>query len=149
MKLIAFIFALFLPIASFAQTKKVSYVNEGEKAPFAGILLSPEAFAEMKFKSEQDEEMFRLKLNLQTEKALLLAKLNLDNQVTETQLYNKMCDERLVAKDKTIKFYEDTVKKQSNIWEDVDLHVGITIGILSTIGTFVLVDYIDDNYIED
>jgi hypothetical protein len=55
----------------------------------------------------------------------------------------------LAAKDKTIKFYEDTVKKQSNIWEDIDLHVGISIGILSTIGTFILVDYIDDNYIED
>ena len=149
MRLIIFVLLLILSTESFAQTKKISHVNKGESAPFSGILLSAEAFAEMQFKSEQNEEMLRLKLNLQTEKALLMAKLNLDNQVTENQLYNKMCEERLAAKDKTINFYEEAVKNKSNFWEDVDLPVGVGIGVFSTIATFILIDYIDDNYIED
>ena len=129
--------------------KKIAFVEKDEFAPFKGFLLSPAAYGEMKFKGEGNESLFQLRLDYEVNKAILPIQLKLDNKTVELNSYKQMCSERLSAKDDMIKFLDKKVTDAPTVWEKIDFPVGVVAGIGTTILMFLVVDKINDNFIED
>jgi hypothetical protein len=148
-KLLILLFCILFANDSFAQAKQISYLNKGEQTPFSGLLLSPAAYAELNFKNEENEEIFKLKLTTEIERNILPLQLNIDNLKAQLELSSKACQERLEAKDNTIFFYENKIQTKPSFWESIDFETGLAIGVVSTILVILVVDELNDNFIED
>ena len=134
-----------------AQEKKVAFVEQAEASPFAGILMTAAAYADLKFRTEENEELFRLRLDTEVTKAVLPVQLKLNNEIANNDNYRTMCTDRLASKNKTILFYESKLETAMTptVWEQIDFPVGIGLGVISTVLLFIAVDSMDDNFLED
>ena len=153
-KLLASIFSILLCVPSYAMAqdnKKISYVTEGDPSPFSGFLVTPAAWADLKFSTEENQALFKLKMDLELQKITLPLQLKLDNEKAANTIYKQMCEDRLDAKATTIAFYENKLEAYStpSLWEQIDFPVGLAVGAVATVLLFIAVDSLDDNIIED
>ena len=138
---LTFSFLLSVPEA-YAQ-KMVSNLKEGERAKFSGVLVSPELFAELSDKTLSEEEC-SLREEFKLEKAKLTFDFKLMSKDLEIQYQREFYENRLKSEIE----YSDELKKLSLKDEGFlsrhDREISFLSGIVFTVGTFVLADYILD-----
>lgn len=138
---LTFSFLLLVPEA-YAQ-KMVSNLKEGERAKFSGVLVSPELFAELSGKTLSEEEC-SLREEFKLEKAKLTFDFKLMSKDLEIQYQREFYENRLKSEIE----YSDELKKLSLKDEGFlsrhDREISFLSGIVFTVGTFVLADYILD-----
>lgn len=132
-----FIIILF-PSEANAQDKKISYVEQGQEAPFDGVLLSPEAFAELKISSELAAEELELKIKHRVEYTLLGKQLEIDNLNVQLVWQQKEYDGRLKLKNTQIDGLYKSLEKETKmtLWEQFKGPVHFVSGIVLSIGLF-------------
>jgi len=131
---------LFSAPKAFAQEKKISYVQAGETATYAGVLLSPEAFAELQTTVSVSEAKTQARVDYEVTKATLQLQLKLDNATTELKWQEKMWENRLTLKNDQIDDLYKSLKKQHKrtLWDRLEKPVYFSSGIAVSIGMFLL-----------
>lgn len=134
--IVIFFLLLCAPELAYAQ-KKISNLAEGQVAKFSGILLSPEAYAELSISAEVNEEVLKLKLGTEIEKERAMFNLKLDNEIMKFSIMEKSFDERLKIKDEYINQIEKGVTEESWI-ERWKYEFGFATGVAVTLVSFYI-----------
>ena len=131
-KYLLVILMLLIPCFSFAQ-KKISFIAKGQTAPMDGILLSPEAFAELEVSSQLEEERIRLVVDKEVALAKAKIQLQLDNEAIKRELERLMYEDRLKLKNNYILWLEAKALKESEttFWQDWKFEIGLVSGVVS------------------
>lgn len=127
---IAIIVCVLFPLSADAQDKKISYVEQNKPAPFAGYLLSPAAFAEMKVAASTQEALFEAKLEYELGKQ----KANLDFQIAQLKADNNFLSRENKMHLKNIEYWQK--KSKRTVWESIDAQVGLGAGFILAYFTF-------------
>ena len=119
--------------------KAVSILKKGQTAPFTGILLSPEATAELIVRLENYDSECQLKIDkdLQLQKAS--HDLKYENLEITHNTYKTSCEIKLSSRNDTIKILNDTLEKYTNPktewWFVGGIAGGFVLGATITIAT--------------
>jgi hypothetical protein len=123
-----------LPSIAYSQ-KKISNLSEGQAAKFDGILLSPEAYAELTISAQVNIETLKLQLNSEMVKSEELFKLKLDNEIMKFDIMEKSYSDRLQIKNEYIDQLEKGVTQES--WVDQwKYELGFATGLAVTLVSF-------------
>jgi len=125
-KMVVFLSIILFSTTAFAQEAKIAYVKQGEKAPYAGYLLSPLALAEQQAKLTVVEAEWSAKMKYELDKQKAENDYKLAVEKSNSNFLKK---ENLIVIDE-----KEFWKKQSKrtLWEKIDMPVGIGIGSVAT-----------------
>jgi hypothetical protein len=124
------IICMLFPLSADAQDKKISYVEQNKPAPFAGYLLSPAAFAEMKVAASTQEALFEAKLEYELGKQ----KANSDFQIAQLKADNNFLSRENEMHLKNVEYWQK--KSKRTVWESIDAQVGLGAGFILAYFTF-------------
>jgi len=125
---------IFMPSIAFAQSKQISIIGKGQTAPFAGVLLSPAAYAELDVNNSINQALSEAKIAYALDLNNAEWEMKLNNEKTERKFEGLMYQERLRLKESEIERLEDMIAP--TFWENWDFEFGIVGGILFSMGTF-------------
>tara|TARA_Y100000310_G_scaffold345054_1_gene461443 strand:- start:2182 stop:2757 length:576 start_codon:yes stop_codon:yes gene_type:complete len=119
--------------------KAISILKKGQTAPFTGVLLSPDATAELITTLESYDSECQLKID----KELQLQKATHDLKYEQLEIthntYKSNCEIKLSSRDDTIKVLNATLEKHTNPktewWFIGGLTGGFLVGVSITIAT--------------
>ena len=131
----------FLPVAAKAQEVglpegQISSIKQGEKAPYAGILLDPVTAAKINTDKKYSLLTSELKLEYETKKIIAEHELKIGLQQTKYDSYKIRTESILVYKNEELNRLQELVKENPNDYTHWWLLGGITIGILTSIAIF-------------
>lgn len=129
-KIVLTVLLVIFPLNVFAQEAKIAYVKQGEKAPFAGYLLSPLALAEQQAKLTVVEAEWTAKLDYELKKQ----KAEYEYKIAVEKANSNFLKKETVILNNDVEYW----KKQSKrtLWEKIDMPVGIGVG---TVGSYYLI----------
>lgn len=128
--------------------KKVTYVEQNEVAPFSGVLLTPEAFAELKIKSESNKKEIELQVKYQVESQLLGKQLEIDNLNTKLEWQEIMWKDRLALKNQQIDDLYVTLEKEmkTTVWDRLKGPTHLLAGVALSVGIFYIQSKFTNDY---
>lgn len=136
------LFLVLFPASLHAQS--ITELKQGQEAPFDGILLSIDAYAELV--SEEEYRLKVLTLEHDSEISKLKAKYNLDisNLKVDLNTEKKIRKIEYDSNQRYITFLETKAINKNNFLEEYDFNIGIVVGVGAAILTFFVVDAIED-----
>lgn len=126
---------IMMPLEALAQ-KKISNLVKGQPAQFDGILLSPEAYAELAISSSLNEELLNLKLKREIEQHDALSEFKLANQKLKYEADVKSLESRIEAKDSYIKELQDVSLQPVSWFDNWKFELGFATGLVVTLASF-------------
>lgn len=136
-------FLLFLPFSSLAQDSekgKVTDIEEGEAAPFAGTLLSPVAYAKIVVKKDYEHSKEVLRLKEEKEKMKVKHELKMEAQKDKTKAVREGYKKLRKRDEEEIKFLRKYAIKNGgggNFWTGVGAGSAATVFILGGVALYV------------
>lgn len=129
-----------------AQDKKITYVEEGMSVPFSGVLLTPEAFSELKINSDLKQEEIDIRVKYQVKSALLDKQLEIDNLNTKLTWQQKEYEERIILKDEQIDSLYDDLEKatKKTLWD----HLKGPANFVGGVGLSIAIFYIHSQLVD-
>jgi hypothetical protein len=138
-------FSLFFTSLSYGQEgKKISYVEKGNAAPFSGILLSPNAYADLQVKIAMTDAKIASAAQADKEKFKAWYETKLDICEERLFLRETMWRDRFTLKEDEITKLEELAFKPITFWDKYKFEIGIPVGILLSVGAFLLHDAVVD-----
>jgi len=129
--------SLIFPTYAFAQeVPKVTDIQKGQSAPFAGTLLNPEAAAQIIAEKENTKAECKLQYEYVKQREKAKCDLLLGNANTSLTAANKKYETILQIKDDEIQRLQDIALERPNDYTIWWYTVGILTGILVSIGVF-------------
>lgn len=119
-------------------------MTSGEKAPFTGVLLSHEAFADLKVKADQNKEEIKLKVSYEVKKANLESQLEIAKLQEELRFIQQKSSLQLQMRDDRIKYLEEVAFEETNWFQRNSNQLSFLGGALFTIGSIWLLDSVGD-----
>jgi hypothetical protein len=119
-------FGMFLWFSDATAQGKISSIEEGEPAPFAGFLLNSTAFAEMNVKAATVQALADAKLETALAKQKAIHDFALAQEKANTNFANK--ENTLLSKELDIWMK----RSKRTIWEKIDFGAGIGIGTMAS-----------------
>jgi hypothetical protein len=134
-KIIAILLLVLFPFTLFAdELPKISPLNEGDVAPFSGVLYNPTAIAETIAQREFLIEQHKLNLRVLEERLDAECNLSLANLQISLDAFKIKYDSMVEIKDDEINKLQNIVLKQPNEYSHWWLTGGILTGVLITVG---------------
>jgi hypothetical protein len=140
-KIIAILLLVLFPFTLFAdELPRISPLNEGDVAPFSGVLYNPTAIAETIAQREFLIEQHKLNLTVLKERLDAEYSLKLSNLQADLDAFKIKYDSMSTIKDEEINKLQNIVLKQTNDHSHWWLTGGILTGVLITIGAVYAVN---------
>lgn len=131
-----------MPNYSFAE-KLIINLEQDQRAPFAGILLSPLAYSDLESRALYSEEKFYLELDYKLSLEKAMSQVKYDALVALSEVDRKAKNEILELRQLRInQLSEDLIAAERR--SDFMLKFGVVIGVTSTIAVIVLVNQIKE-----
>ena len=145
-KIVAIILLMTFPMLAYAQeAPKIKPMNQGEVAPFAGVLFNPSAVAQSIAEKEYNFEQCRLRIGYIEEKEKIRCDVLVSTVKIEVDFLQKRYDSILKIKDEEVnrlqKFALERPNKNSHWW----FAGGIVAGIVTSIAIFYAAVEIREN----
>ena len=145
-KIVAIILLMTFPVLVFAdETPKIKPMNQGEVAPFAGVLFNPSAVAQSIAEKEYNAEQCRLRVGHVEQKEKIKCDLLVSTVKVEVDFLQKKYDSILKIKDEEVnrlqKFALERPNKNSHWW----FAGGVIAGIVTSIAIFYAAIEIREN----
>lgn len=135
-KLISAILCIFISSSAIA-APKVSNLRQGQKAPFAGVLLDPEALATIQADKDSLEKKCSLEKALEEEKFKLNLQIEKDTCLLQKDIINKQFQIQLQEKELKIKLLDEKISKlkpvNNGLWIGIGAGIGLIIGASAAI----------------
>ena len=135
-KIIAILLLVTFPVLSFADAPKIKPMNQGEIAPFPGVLFNSEAVAQSIAEKEYNSEQCRLRTAHLEQKEKIKCDLLVSTVKVEVDFLQKKYDSILKIKDEEVnrlqKLALERPNKNSHWW----FAGGIAAGIITSIAIF-------------
>ena len=130
-------FLTFAPLCVIAQEMKITSLNEGQKAPFTGILLTQGALSKIESDIRLEVELCANKCEL--EKGELRLLFEKEKKVLNAEIGG--LNQFLVVKNKRIDKLEEVIEEHNNSWfMPVVAIASFTLGVFVTVGITYAVD---------
>lgn len=132
---LCFLFVSLVCSLTFAQedsNKKMSYLTSGEEAPFTGILLSNEAYAELRANAVVTEREIKLRVDYEVKKSI--AERELEIKILQEELRAEK-EKRMVQvefRDERIKDLKDIAYKKENWFQKNKVAISFVGGVIFT-----------------
>jgi len=124
---------LLLISLAFAENPTYSFLDEGEPAPFKGILFNDAAVKELAVEDKLKAETCQIEINYYVERAHAEKQLEYDLLKAETTAEVDKLNEMVLIRDERIVDLEKQIKPQRPFWW---MFGGFVIGTTSAIATF-------------
>jgi len=136
-KIIAIILLMTFPVFALAdEVPKIKPMNQGETAPFAGVLFNSTAVAQSIAEKEYNSEQCRLRIGYVEQKEGAKCRLLVTTSIAEMSFLKQKYDSILKIKDEEVnrlqKFALERPNKNSHWW----FAGGIVAGIITSIAIF-------------
>mgnify|MGYP005821103871 CR=1 FL=1 len=140
-KIVAILILVLFPFTLFADDlPRISPLNEGDAAPFSGVLYNPTAIAETIAQREFLLEQHELNLTALKERLDAECNLKLSNLQADLDAFKIKYDSMSTIKDEEINKLQNIVLKQTNDHSHWWFTGGILTGVLITIGAVYAVN---------
>ena len=140
-KIIAILLLILFPFTLFAdELPKISPLNEGDIAPFTGVLYNPTAVAETIAQRELLIQQHELNLSVLKERLDAECNLKIFNLQAELDAFRFKYDSMTETKDDEINKLHSIILKQTNDHSHWWFAGGILTGVLITIGVVYAVN---------
>ena len=132
LKFISIILLIVFPLTATAELPQIAPLNEGDPAPYSGVLYNATAVAETIAQREALIAQHKLNLEILEERLKAECTLQLDNLIADLDLCNQRYNSMVEIKDEQIKNLQDmALEKPNSSWWFIG---GIGTGVLLTIG---------------
>lgn len=119
--------------------KAISILKKGQTAPFTGILLSPEATADLISRLESYDQECQLKIDKELQTQKVQSDLRYEQLEITYNTYKKNCEVKLSSRDDTIDLLNRTLEKRTDPktewWFIGGVAGGFVLGAAITIAT--------------
>lgn len=131
-KLVSIFLLMLFPFQAMAELPQITPLNEGDTAPYSGVLYNAAAVAETIAQREALIAQHNLNLEILEERLKAECTLQLDNLTADLDLCNQKYNSMVEIKDEQIKNLQDmALEKPNSSWWFIG---GIGTGVLLTIG---------------
>ena len=138
-KIIATLLLIIFPLTLFAdELPKISPLNEGDTAPFSGVLYNEVAVAEIIAQREFLLDQHKLNLSILEDRLNAECNLKIENLQADLDVLKFKYDSMIVIKDQEIYKLQNIVIQQPNRNSHWWLTGGILSGVLFTVGIVYL-----------
>lgn len=131
MKILSIMLCLIISSSAIA-APKITTLKSGQRAPFAGVLLDPEAMATIQTSKDAAEERWALERRVLEEKCELGKKFESDHCSLQKEMISKQFQVQLQEKEKQIYILNDKLSKikptNSGLWIGLGAGIGILVG---------------------
>ena len=119
--------------------KAISILKKGQTAPFTGVLLSPEATADLISRLENYDDSCKLKIDKELQIQKAQSDLKYEQLKITSNTYKKNCEVKLSSRDDTINLLNKTLEKRADPktewWFIGGVAGGFVLGAAITIAT--------------
>tara|TARA_B100000686_G_scaffold328736_1_gene389098 strand:+ start:658 stop:1077 length:420 start_codon:yes stop_codon:yes gene_type:complete len=131
-KIVSIFLLMLFPFQAMAELPQIAPLNEGDPAPYSGVLYNATAVAETIAQREALIAQHKLNLEILEERLKAECTLQLDNLIADLDLCNQRYNSMVEIKDEQIKNLQDmALEKPNSSWWFIG---GIGTGVLLTIG---------------
>ena len=131
-KLVSIFLLMLFPFQAMAELPQIAPLNEGDTAPYSGVLYNAAAVAETIAQREALIAQHNLNLEILEERLKAECTLQLDNLTADLDLCNQKYNSMVEIKDEQIRNLQDmALEKPNSSWWFIG---GIGTGVLLTIG---------------
>lgn len=131
MKILSIILCLIISSSALA-APKVANLKSGQRAPFAGVLLDPEAMATIQTSKDAAAERWALERRVLEEKCELGKKFESDHCSLQKEIISKQFQVQLQEKELEIRILNEKLSKlkptNSGLWIGIGAGIGILVG---------------------